>query len=55
MFKFGKENLEGDDVPTLAAETHGLYRELARGADVMVMLLGGAPATEAREHAHLHQ
>lgn len=55
MFKFGKENLEGDDVPTLAAETHRLYRELGRGAAAMVTLLGGAPLTETREHAHLHQ
>ena len=30
MFTFGKENLEGDDVATLAVETARLYRDLAR-------------------------
>ena len=31
MFTFGKENLQGDDVATLAREIRALYRELARG------------------------
>ena len=55
MFKFGKENLEGNDVATLAAQTRGLYRELARGAEAMTSLLGGTTHTETGDHAHLHQ
>ncbi len=55
MFKFGKENLQGDDVATLAAETRGLYRELACGAGAMASLLGGTTLTETTHHAHLHQ
>jgi hypothetical protein len=55
MFKFGKENLEGDDVATLATETRTLYHELARGADCMATLLGGAENKEDTDHARLHQ
>jgi hypothetical protein len=55
MFTFGKENLEGDDVATLAIETAQLYRDLARGADAMTALLGGAPAKEQVSDARLHQ
>jgi len=55
MFKFGKENLEGDDVATLATETRALYQELARGADCMAALLGDAAIEEDRDHARLHQ
>lgn len=55
MFKFGKENLEGDDVATLAAATRTLYHELARGADCMAALLGDARIEEDTNHARLHQ
>jgi hypothetical protein len=56
MFTFGKENLEGDDVGTLAVETARLYRDLARAADGMTALLGGAPlAKERRNDARLYQ
>ena len=55
MFTFGKENLEGDDVATLAIETTQLYRDLAREADAMTALLGGAPAKEQGADARLHQ
>jgi len=55
MFTFGKENLEGDDVATLAIETAQLYRDLARGADAMTALLGGAPTKERETDARLHQ
>jgi ADP-heptose:LPS heptosyltransferase len=55
MFTFGKENLEGDDVATLAVETMQLYRDLAREADCMTALLGGAPTKEQRNDARLHQ
>jgi hypothetical protein len=55
MFTFGKENLEGDDVATLAVETARLYRDLAREAEAMTALLGGAPAKEQADDARLHQ
>jgi hypothetical protein len=55
MFVFGKENLEGDDVATLAVETARLYRDLARSADAMTALLGGAPTKEHTDDARLHQ
>ena len=55
MFTFGKENLEGNDVATLAVETAGLYRDLARSADAMTALLGGAPTKEQGNDARLHQ
>ncbi|MBI3768920.1 MAG: glycosyltransferase family 9 protein [Deltaproteobacteria bacterium] len=55
MFKFGKENLEGDDVATLADETRALYHELARGADCMAALLGDAGIKGDTHHARLHQ
>jgi ADP-heptose:LPS heptosyltransferase len=55
MFKFGKENLEGDDVATLARETATLYRELVLEADLMTVLLGGAAAQEHEADACLHQ
>ncbi len=55
MFTFGKENLEGDDVATLAVETARLYRDLARSADCMTALLGGAPQKEQETDARLHQ
>lgn len=55
MFTFGKENLEGDDVATLAVETARLYRDLARSADDMTALLGGAPTKEQGTDARLHQ
>jgi ADP-heptose:LPS heptosyltransferase len=55
MFTFGKENLEGDDVATLAVETMALYRDLAREADCMTALLGGAPRKEQGNDARLHQ
>ena len=55
MFTFGKENLEGDDVATLAVETSRLYRDLAREADCMTALLGGAPMKEQGNDARLHQ
>jgi ADP-heptose:LPS heptosyltransferase len=55
MFTFGKENLEGDDVATLAVETARLYRDLAREADGMTALLGGAPTKERGNDARLHQ
>jgi ADP-heptose:LPS heptosyltransferase len=55
MFKFGKENLEGDDVATLARETAALYGELALEADLMTALLGGAAVEEHEADACLHQ
>ncbi len=55
MFTFGKENLEGDDVATLAVETARLYRDLAVSAESMTALLGGAPAKEEESDARLHQ
>ncbi len=55
MFTFGKENLEGDDVATLAVETARLYRDLARSADCMTALLGGAQLEERGHDARLHQ
>jgi hypothetical protein len=55
MFTFGKENLEGDDVATLAVETARLYRDLARTADCMTALLGGAAVKEGETDARLHQ
>jgi len=55
MFTFGKENLEGDDVATLAVETARLYRDLARGAEAMTALLGGAASKEHSDDARLHQ
>ncbi len=55
MFVFGKENLEGNDVATLAVETARLYRDLARTADCMTALLGGAPTKELEPDARLHQ
>jgi ADP-heptose:LPS heptosyltransferase len=55
LFTFGKENLEGEDVATLAVETARLYRDLARAADSMTALLGGAAAKEQEHHARLHQ
>ena len=55
MFTFGKENLEGDDVATLAVETARLYRDLARAADDMTALLGGAEPKEHGNDARLHQ
>ncbi|MCC6764886.1 MAG: glycosyltransferase family 9 protein [Deltaproteobacteria bacterium] len=55
MFVFGKENLEGDDVATLAVETARLYRDLARGADTMTALLGAAATKEHTDDARLHQ
>jgi ADP-heptose:LPS heptosyltransferase len=55
MFTFGKENLEGDDVVTLAVETARLYRDLAREADCMTALLGGAPKKERGNDARIHQ
>ncbi len=55
MFTFGKENLEGDDVATLAVETARLYRDLARTADCMTALLGGVAAKEEESDARLHQ
>lgn len=55
MFVFGKENLEGDDVATLAVETARLYRDLARSADAMAAQLGGAPRKGEEHDARLHQ
>jgi len=55
MFKFGKENLEDADVATLAAATRTLYDELARGADCMTTLLGGAAIEEESDDGRLHQ
>jgi hypothetical protein len=56
MFRFGKENLEGEDVAALAAETEELYRALARQATMMGGLLAGRAAEkERRDDAHLHQ
>jgi ADP-heptose:LPS heptosyltransferase len=55
MFTFGKENLEGDDLATLAVETTGLYRDLAVSAECMTALLGGAPTKEQENDARLHQ
>jgi ADP-heptose:LPS heptosyltransferase len=55
MFKFGKENLEGADVATLAGETATLYHELALGADLMTAQLVGAEPREHDDHARLHQ
>lgn len=55
MFTFGKENLEGDDVATLAVWTARLYRDLARGAEAMTALLGGVPVKERSDDARLHQ
>ena len=54
MFKFGKENLEDADVATLAAATRTLYDELARGADCMTTLLGGAAIEEESDDGRLH-
>jgi ADP-heptose:LPS heptosyltransferase len=55
MFKFGKENLEGNDVAVLAEQTRRLYHDLARGAETMTSLLGGATHTEREDHARVHQ
>lgn len=55
LFKFAKENLDGDDVATLAAATAANYRQLARGADAMVSLLGGGRGKKERNDARLHQ
>ncbi|MCC6850395.1 MAG: glycosyltransferase family 9 protein [Deltaproteobacteria bacterium] len=55
MFVFGKENLEGDDVATLAVETARLYHDLARSAEAMTALLGGAAIKEHTDDARLHQ
>ncbi len=55
MFRFGKENLEDADVATLAAATGTLYDELARGADCMTTLLGGAAIEEEIDDGRLHQ
>ncbi len=55
MFTFGKENLEGEDLATLAVETAGLYRDLAVSAECMTALLGGAPTKEQENDARLHQ
>jgi ADP-heptose:LPS heptosyltransferase len=54
LFKFGKENIDGDDVATLAAATAGNYRRLASGADAMAALLGGASEKETND-ARIHQ
>jgi len=40
MFRFGKENLEGEELEPLARATSGLYAELARRAGAMSRLLG---------------
>ncbi len=40
MFRFGKENLEGEELEPLARATSCLYAELARRASAMARLLG---------------
>ncbi len=54
LFKFGKENLEGHDVATLARETRELYRALALEATLMTALLGAA-VKEHDDDARPHQ
>jgi len=41
MFSFGKENLEGDNVKTLAGETMKLYQEIRAESSIMEGLLSG--------------
>jgi ADP-heptose:LPS heptosyltransferase len=55
MFRFGKENIEGEDVAALATETAELYRLLAVEAELMAGLLGGHAGKEREHDAHLHQ
>ena len=55
MFRFGKENLEGDDVPALAGEIERLYRSLAFEAELMSGLLDGRVGRERTSDADLHQ
>ena len=54
LFTFGKENLEGQDVAALAAETRELYRALGRRAALMTALLG-AGEKETHGDARAHQ
>ena len=55
LFQFGKENLRGDDVPTLAGEMESLYRTLASEAQLMAGLLGTSIEKERQYDAYLHQ
>lgn len=57
MFRFGKENIEGDEVQGLAVATRELYRELLFEAEGVRSLLS-EPAPEGRgkaKDASLHQ
>lgn len=55
IFRFGKENLEGDALLELVRATRGIYGELRRGADAMRHLLEASPPSRRREDANLHQ
>jgi ADP-heptose:LPS heptosyltransferase len=55
MFRFGKENLEGDELLALARATRTLYRELLFEADGVRSLLAEAAPGERGEDASLHQ
>lgn len=55
LFQFGKENLEGEDVPTLAGEMESLYRTLVFEAQLMAGLLGTSVEREREHDEHLHQ
>jgi hypothetical protein len=55
MFRFGKENLEGDELLPLARATRALYRELLVQADGVRCLLTEPAPRERGEDAGLHQ
>lgn len=55
MFRFGKENLEGDELLALARATAALYRETQSATAGMQHLLAGAARGERGENAGLHQ
>jgi len=55
MFRFGKENLESEDVALLATQIGSLYRELEIEADLMGAQLSGAREKERVDDARLHQ
>jgi hypothetical protein len=55
MFKFGKENLEGEDLGLLAGETVRLHAALAAWCDGMRAALGGVAVDGRQDDASLHQ
>jgi ADP-heptose:LPS heptosyltransferase len=55
MFRFGKENLEGDELRGLVRETRALYRELLVQAEGVRCLLTERAPGERGEDAGLHQ